>query len=246
MNMLLDQLTQKLGEHLRLGVGAAQSRDACDLWPAEEKAMARATPARRAEFAAGRTAARQAMRAIGALPSEIPMAADRSPIWPRGIIGSISHHDGQCVAIAARRRAAGGLGVDLDSTVDLPGDLWSEILTTSECNWLSEQPEKTRGGLAKQIFSAKEAAYKALYPLSGRVVGFDAMTILPDPTHARFTAILQTSFGSVPAGTRLQGHMFTAQGHVLTALALPADVKCGQNAAAIPNLEMECFPTIPA
>ena len=204
--------------------------------------MARATPARRAEFAAGRAAARDALRGIGLLPFAIPMAEDRAPVWPRGVVGSISHHDGECLAIVARKQRLDGLGLDLEARTDLPGDLWPEILTGAEMDWLGAQPTARRGGLARIIFSAKEATYKALYPVAGKVVGFDAMTIRPDPEAGRFRAHLAIRFGPYGAGRVLRGHILRAGPHVLTALALPRAGEYGQIAAAIPDMEMECFP----
>jgi len=242
MTAIKDDLLRLFGTRYRIGVGRASAGDAYDLWPEERAAMARATPARRAEFAAGRAAARAALHGIGRLPFAIPMAADRAPVWPRGVVGSISHHDGECLAIVARQQRLDGLGLDLEARTDLPGDLWPEILTGAEMDWLGAQPPARRGGLARIIFSAKEATYKALYPLAGRVVGFDAMTIQPDADAGRFRAHLAIGFGPYRAGRVLPGHILRAGPHVLTALALPRTGEYGQIAAAIPDMEMECFP----
>ncbi len=242
MKQLADDLLRLFGTRHRIGVGCARAGAAHDLWPEERQAMARATPDRRAEFAGGRAAARAALRGIGLLPFAIPMAADRAPVWPRGVAGSITHHDGACLAIAARDQRLGGLGLDLEARADLPGDLWPEILTGAEGDWLAAQAPGSRGGLVRMIFSAKEATYKALYPVSGRVVGFDAMTIRPDPEAGRFTARLSIGFGPYGAGTVLRGHILQAGPHVLSALAVPRPGEYGEIAAAIPDMEMECFP----
>jgi len=50
----------------KLGYGEALAGEAHDFWPGESRAMARATPARQAEFAAGRAAARHALEHFGA------------------------------------------------------------------------------------------------------------------------------------------------------------------------------------
>ena len=242
MNALKDDLLRLFGTRHRIGVGQTSSDAAHDLWPGERAAMARATPARRAEFAAGRAAARAALCGIGLLPFAIPMAPDRAPVWPRGVVGSITHHDGDCLAIVARKQRLGGLGLDLEARADLPGDLWPEILTGDELDWLNAQTPASRGLLARIIFSAKEASYKALYPVSGRVVGFDAMTIQPDLDAGQFTAHLATGFGPYGSGRVLRGHILQAEAHVLTALALLRAGECGQIAAPIPDMEMECFP----
>ncbi|MGR3638617.1 4'-phosphopantetheinyl transferase family protein [Alterinioella nitratireducens] len=239
MRGLVADLAHALGG--RIGIGQARLGDGDDLRPEEAAAMARATPARRAEFAAGRTAARAGLRAIGLVPLPIPMAPDRSPIWPRGVIGSISHDGDQAMAIVTRYQGVAGLGLDMEPHEDLPCDLWETVLTPAETCWLTMRDAAARGPLARMIFSAKEASYKALYPLTGAVVGFDAMTIRPDPDRRRFTARLNIGFGPYGPGTELTGHLLTHADRIVTALVLPPADECGQNRAAIPDMEMQCF-----
>ncbi len=241
----LRTLANQLGQGARIGVGLAHASDDHVLWPEEAAAMARATPSRCAEFAAGRAAARQALGAIGMVPIAVPMGRDRAPIWPRGIVGSITHHQGCCFAVATKKPMRSSLGIDLDSDTALPTDLWSVILNCDELHWLSMQAENRQGLLAKQIFSAKEASYKALYPLTHEVVGFDAMSIIPQPDHLRFTAILHRRFAIYQAGAHLHGHLVLGDGHILTGLGLHDTANCGQNATGIPVMEMECFHSDP-
>src|SRR5690606_13013148 len=59
------------------------------LLPAE---IAAARPRRRAEYAAGRIAARAALRRLTGQAALIGMGPDRLPLWPKGTIGSISHN----------------------------------------------------------------------------------------------------------------------------------------------------------
>ena len=246
MKRFSDDLLRLLGTRHRIGVGHAGADVAHGLWPEEAAAMARATAHRRSEFAAGRAAARAALRGIGLVPFAIPMAVDRAPVWPRGVVGSITHHDGQCLAIAARNQRLAGLGLDLETRADLPGDLWAEILSDAEMGWLGLRDVGDRGLLARIIFSAKEATYKALYPITGQVVGFDAMTIRADTDTGRFTARLAMRFGNYDRGTVLRGHILQSRTHVVTALALPFPGVYGQIGAAIPDMEMECFRPFPA
>ena len=228
----------------RIGVGEAQAGDDHGFWPGEAPTMARATPGRQAEFAAGRAAARAALRGLGLVPFAIPMGADRAPVWPSGVVGSITHHGGQCLAVVARRMSFGGLGIDLEPLDPLPGELIPEILTPDEVRWLAEQPADQRGMLARIVFSAKESTYKALYPQMREVAGFDAMEIRPDPGAGRFRARLLRSFGAVPAGRALEGRVLCASGHVVTLMGLPAVGECGRNVTPIAQTEMECFHAI--
>lgn len=230
----------------KLGYGEARVGDGHDFWPGESRALARATPARQAEFAAGRAAARLAFRAIGMVPYAIPMGVDRAPVWPNGIVGSITHHEGRCMAVIARRSALAGLGLDLAALDPLAEDLWPTVLTEPDRTWLTTQDKSLRGGYAQVIFSAKEAAYKALYPQSRQVVGFDAMDIVPDLSRNRFTAVLRIPFGPFRAGSTLQGQVFCRDGLICTLMALPRSAECGRIVAQNAKMEMECFQAEPA
>lgn len=229
-----------------IGVGEARAQDNHGFWPGEAPAMSRATPVRRAEFAAGRAAARGALRAVGLVPFSIPMGPDRAPVWPVGVVGSITHSDGYCLAVAARREAHSALGIDIEPMAPLPADLWPEILTEDERDWLSVQPEGERGTLARMVFSAKEATYKAVYPLCREVVGFHAMSIRPDPANRVFRARLNRAFGPCKAGSWLTGQLMCEQGCIATLMALPAKAEYGRNVAEIDELEMECFHSLTA
>lgn len=144
--------------------------------------MAHAVPKRVLEFTAGRAAARAAMADIGIKPAAIPSGDDRAPIWPDGLIGSIAHCDTACIAAVAQRDRFRSTGIDIEEATPLAEDLWGTVCTPAERAWLASQPADQRALLAKVIFSAKEAVYKAQYPLTGRLIGFDAVQVdlLPD------------------------------------------------------------------
>ncbi|BCH35589.1 hypothetical protein MesoLjLc_75190 [Mesorhizobium sp. L-8-10] len=149
--------------------------------PGEAAAVARASPARRREFMAGRALARRAMAALDVTAAAIPAAEDRAPVWPSDVRGSISHCADWCVAAAAR--ADDGyfsIGVDIEPAEPLDADLIEEICTAEERRWLTEQPVMRRDLLARMIFCAKECAYKCQYPLSGQLLDFQALSIRID------------------------------------------------------------------
>ena len=88
----------------RIAVAEAALGDEPPDLPADEAiSMVRAVPRRRVEFATGRLCARRAMAALGHARVSIPRAQDRVPIWPDGIVGSITHTDfvGGCRRCAA-------------------------------------------------------------------------------------------------------------------------------------------------
>lgn len=188
------------------GVGAARPADPALLHPEERAAIARAIPARQREFAGGRLAARRALAQIGQTDHAIPMGADRAPIWPRGVCGTITHAGPVCLAAASADPGLVGLGIDLEPDEPLPPDLLAEILLPEE-----------RDLPARLVFSAKEAVFKALYPIVGHVFGFDAVRLRLD-AHS-FTAQTCQRLGPIPIGTCLTGGYWRGEGLILTALA---------------------------
>ena len=170
------------------------------LMPEEARAVARAVAQRRAEFTAGRAAARLAMTRLGLPPQPIPAAPDRSPVWPDGVTGSISHTGGLCAAVLSRDPTQ-PLGLDIEEAAPLDADLWPLVLTPEELARLDHAPAAQRGLMAKRIFGIKEAAYKAQFPLTGAVIGFQALdVILPDDPQAGFAQVRATSIGTMIPG----------------------------------------------
>lgn len=184
------------------GVGQADARADHPLWPGE--GVAGATPARLREFAAGRAAFRAACADAGLAPVALPMAADRSPVWPPGMALSITH-DG-AIALAAVLAGVRGLGIDLEPDTSLPPDVAAEVLTAAD----------TAEG--RLVFSAKEAAYKALFPAIRQVIGFDAMAIAAQGD--ALTARLLHPCGPFPAGFTLPGRALRADGRIVTGFVL--------------------------
>jgi len=188
--------------------------------PSEREAVTRAVPARVAEYHAGRAAARAAMVALGAPPRPIPMGADRAPIWPQGLTGSISHTAQACVAAVGLSRDWMGIGVDLEEATTLDPLLVGQICTRSEQIWLGQQPAEERGLMAKLIFSAKEAAYKAQYPISGKLFGFDALELTIDRNESKFEAQLLQAQGPFEMGAVFAGNYVHAAGLLVTAVTI--------------------------
>ncbi|MGF7008565.1 4'-phosphopantetheinyl transferase family protein [Aminobacter sp. BE322] len=189
--------------------------------PGEEAAIANASASRRREFTAGRTLARTAMRELGLAPAAVPAGADRAPAWPAGMTGSISHCADWCVAAIAR--ATDGylaVGLDIEPALPLDAELVEDICTADERAWLAGQPARRRGLLARAIFSAKECAYKCQYPLSGKLFGFDAMSVRLDPASGTFVASFQGDAAPFSRGDQLAGRMSLGRDHIVTAMTL--------------------------
>ncbi len=112
---------------------------------------------RQVEYVLGRQAAHGAVRALRRTPTPILWGAMRQPLWPPGLVGSISHADFVAVAIAARKQLYGAIGVDLEFIQHNMSRLAHHICTPSEQIWAGASDARL-----VQVFSAKEALYKAL------------------------------------------------------------------------------------
>lgn len=198
------------------GVGACVVGQGGPLLGAEAAAMARAVPARQAEFAAGRHAARQAMARLGLPARPIPMAGDRAPIWPAGVTGSITHHGTLALAVAAR---AGALGLDAEPDEDLPGELLPLIFPDpAEQRLLAASAQPLRR--AREGFAAKEAAYKCQFPRSRQLLEFFDLrleVLTPDAATLRFTRAAPP----YAAGAVLPVRLARAEGLVIAGCADP-------------------------
>ncbi len=176
-------------------------------------ALERARPKRRAEFAAGRQAARLALQAAGLKGAESPgIGADHLPIWPEGWRGSISHSTRLAGALVARVDAIRFLGLDIEGVMapELAQEIAPEIM-----------PEAPLTGedaafLLTRVFSAKEALFKALYPVVGEVKEFSAAKA--DWQGEDLRLVLTEPWGPVPEGTSFDVAQSCAAGHVITAI----------------------------
>lgn len=221
LSALKAQTEACLPEGVVVAVADPTTKDA-PLWPQEAAAVAKAVPKRRLEFAAGRLAARQAMAELGWGAQPLPAQADRTPLWPEGLAGSISHDASSCLAVVGLLEVVHALGVDVEPNTPLPEDLIPEICRPEELAWLSERPAPQRGLLARQIFCAKEAAFKAQFPLTGALFGFDMLQITLRPHDGRFSARFTELVQAIPADTEIHGHCQTTAAHVVATVALGA------------------------
>ena len=190
----------------------------------EFRTVADAIPARQREFAAGRAAARAAMAQLGMKPAAILTSADRAPIWPAGVVGSISHTDGFCIAALCHSADAQSLGVDIEDAAPLDQDLIPMICSQVEQDRIAG-PEA--GHLAKLIFSAKEAAYKAQYSISGLLFDFDQLDVTLEQGNGSFVATFVKSAAPFKAGDTLPGRFVYVADHLVTAVAIGQDTPKG-------------------
>jgi len=209
--LIVDQLTDWTDSKLAVSAGAIDQLQT-PLKKAEEESLRNAVPKRRMEFTAGRTAARRSLAALGHENCTIPVSTNRSPIWPASVVGSISHTDKYCVAIAAQRSDYWALGVDIEAEVSLDKRMTDMIFSPSEK--LSNSSFLHRPIL---YFSIKEAVYKAYSPATGEFLNFDDISLKFHESNNEFTAFVSDRVAAPPWGSyELIGKYATLNNHVLS------------------------------
>ncbi len=189
------------------------------LLPEEAACIQRAVEVRKREFTAGRSCARSALAELGIHGHPLLVAEGRAPVWPPGIVGSITHCDGFAAAAVARRWEILGVGIDAEPRVPLDEKLHCLICTPAEREWL-HSASGTSLPYATLIFSAKEVVHKCIHPLSGTMLDFREVEITVDPTSRRFAAkYIGPNGRRLPDLRRLRGR-FVAHGRYLVAGAV--------------------------
>ena len=192
------------------------------LLPEEEACLGvRAAARRRREFTAGRNCARRALAELGAPAGPLLAGDNREPLWPPGVVGSITHTADYCAAAVAWRDVIGGLGIDAELHQPLPDGVGAMVCTPSERDWIASAPDGTHWDTV--VFCAKESVFKAWFPLAGRWLDFTGAELAIEPSECRFDVRFL-----VPVPPGLDGNPHTVAGrfqvtgrYVLTAVTAP-------------------------
>jgi 4'-phosphopantetheinyl transferase EntD len=186
--------------------------------------MARAIAPRQREFATGRACARAALARLGIAAPTLSAGPMREPIWPAGVVGSITHHGEYCVAAAQRTRSVAGIGIDLADRAPLEAALVARICTPDERRTLFEAaPSALPFDAYKAIFCIKEAAYKCLYPFVGAMFGFHDVSVRLDARslRAEIRLVNRRLFAGVDA--RLECRLGLSPLHLFAGVWIEAD-----------------------
>ncbi len=201
--------------------------DGCDdgeLLPEEAALVAGASEKRRREFTGVRVCARLALARAGRRPAPILPGPTGAPVWPSGVVGSMTHCDGYRAAAVGRSEAFAAIGIDAEPHAPLPDGVLARVASESEqmalARLATQAPEFCWD---KLLFCAKEAVFKAWSPMTGRWLGFtDAEVELdPDGGFAARLLVAGPLVGGRPL-TTYHGFWAVGRGVAVTAIALPA------------------------
>ncbi len=190
--------------------------------PEEEPLVAKSVAKRRNEFVTVRHCARVALGQLGFPPVPILKGDKGQPCWPDGVVGSLTHTQGYRGAVVGRSSAVRSVGIDAEPHGVLPDGVLNAISLPVERHEICALP----GGLNwdRILFCAKEATYKAWFPLTERWLGFEDAHITFDVDASGVTGtfvsriLIDPAARSGPPLNELAGRWSVGGGLVLTAI----------------------------
>ncbi|OBI94753.1 4'-phosphopantetheinyl transferase [Mycobacterium alsense] len=194
--------------------------------PEEEPLIAKSVAKRRNEFITVRHCARIALGQLGKPPVPILKGDKGEPCWPDGVVGSLTHTAGYRGAVVGRAGAVRSVGIDAEPHDVLPDGVLEAISLEEERHEISTLPGDLHWD--RILFCAKEATYKAWFPLTRRWLGFEDAHIVFDfdPPGRGTTGVFVSKIlvdGEALSGpplTALRGRWSVERGLVLTGIVL--------------------------
>jgi 4'-phosphopantetheinyl transferase EntD len=179
-----------------------------------------AVESRTKEFTTARSCARRALSKLGLPETPILRGPNREPLWPPGVVGSITHCEGFRAAAVAKQSDLLTVGIDAEIHEELPAEVLPHVCLKREITWLVDAPKGIFWD--RVLYSAKESVFKAWFPLTQRWLGFEDVAITFRPADGIFHARL---FANSPAidgqnHTEFFGRFMVRKGLVLTATSI--------------------------
>lgn len=191
------------------------------MFPAEAQAVERAVPKRRREFGTVRFCARQALAELGVPAAPLLSGDNREPLWPPGIVGSLTHCAGYRAAVVAHSRDVVGVGIDAEPHAPLPDGVLESIGFGAELDQLAAFDGVVHAD--RLLFCAKEAVYKVWFPLARCWLGFADAAVTLGP-NGGFEVELLVPGPTVNGAelTTLSGRWLVERDIIVTAISLSA------------------------
>lgn len=95
------------------------------------------------------------------------------PVWPDSLKGSVTHKAGHVGIVSTLKPDIVGLGIDLEATTKMHKGLYSKICDGDEIELLKNVKSFDLNDCMTAVFSAKEALYKAVYPIGKKFFYFN-------------------------------------------------------------------------
>jgi 4'-phosphopantetheinyl transferase EntD len=159
-----------------------------ELFADELRSLGSAVDARRREFETGRACARRALAQLGLPAVAVGSGARGEPLWPDRVVGSITHCARYRACAVARADDVLAVGIDAEPDAPLPAGVLATVASRGERRALAAHAAGACWD--RVLFSAKEAVFKAWYPLTGQALAFEDADVRIDPAAGTFAARL--------------------------------------------------------
>ena len=143
----------------------------------------------------------------------------REPVWPAGVVGSITHCDGFCAAAVARKTQTSSLGIDAELIRPVSDDVLRLIATEPEVDWIRRAARSAQRRIPRELllFSAKESVYKTWFPIMGSWLGFEQVRIEFNESENAFRAFISAMSVQVPTELQaMDGRFIVGPTHLMT------------------------------
>lgn len=130
---------------------------------------------REQELIVGRYCAGIALRKFDIIGCEVGQNFDGSPVWPSGMIGSITHSKGWVLAVVARSEDFQSIGIDLEKMNRLKVTSIQRIVHDLEVESVGDDSRR-----ATILFALKEAFYKTQSPIFKGQLNFRDLALSVD------------------------------------------------------------------
>lgn len=198
--------------------GMAKLSASCPTLPKE---IVASIDSRKREYLAGRYCASQALIALGSDDTRVERNNDRSPCWPEGTCGSLSHAQDRAIACVGWQNDFCGIGIDIEKNIT------HGVLSSLQALVFTPQEQKLVHNLdfpilqaATLIFSAKESVYKYIYPQTNCELAFTDISLISFKKGVFYAELPRREAERWPNGNCVQGQYCFDGDFVITLIML--------------------------
>jgi 4'-phosphopantetheinyl transferase EntD len=174
---------------------------------------------RLSHFCTGRFAAKEALKKLGVKSSEILTGKEGEPIWPDGIVGSISHCNELVGAVVNNDPKIRSLGLDIERPGKIKPKMWSNYLTNNEIAFLNQVEDSEKDVYTTLYFSLKESFYKAQFPITGIKLWFTDVEIV-NPNNSFQVKVIKDDFELDPGTIQMDSRFVKSNNCIVTSCVI--------------------------